>query len=107
MRCRQNQELERYSAAMLQDKLRLQEQADSLSQQLEAVLHDKFERKRFDADTPIDKTLAYLHHVIKVRSPVPSLHHCCSYLTQPCSHSLLHKWPVLLSNHHNRLLLYW
>ncbi len=64
---RQNQELERYSASMLEDKLRLQEQADSLSQRLEAVLHDKFERKSFDADTPIDKTLAYLESVIQVR----------------------------------------
>jgi len=65
--CRQNQELERYSASMLEDKLRLQEQADSLSQRLEAVLHDKFERKSFDAATPIDKTLAYLQSVIQVQ----------------------------------------
>ena len=64
---RQNQELERYSASMLEDKLRLQEQADSLSQRLEAVLHDKFERKSFDAATPIDKTLAYLQSVIQVQ----------------------------------------
>ncbi len=55
---------------MLEDKLRLQEQADSLSQRLEAILHDKFERKSFDADTPIDKTLAYLESVIQV-------HHAC------------------------------
>ena len=65
--CRQNQELERYSASVVEDKVRLQEQADSLSQRLEAVLHDKFERKSFDADTPIDKTLAYLQSVIQVR----------------------------------------
>ncbi|DBB07279.1 TPA: hypothetical protein ACH3X3_008783 [Trebouxia sp. C0006] len=62
---RQNQELERYSASVVEDKVRLQEQADSLSQRLEAVLHDKFERKSFDADTPIDKTLAYLQSVIQ------------------------------------------
>lgn len=66
MFCRQNQELERYSASMLEDKLRLQEQANSLEQRLEAVLHDKFHAKSFDAETPIDKTLAYLHNVIKV-----------------------------------------
>lgn len=52
---------------MVEDKVRLQEQADSLSQRLEAVLHDKFERKSFDADTPIDKTLAYLQSVIQVQ----------------------------------------
>ena len=63
---RQNQELERYSASMLEDKLRLQQEADMLTQRLEAVLHDKFERKSFDADTPIDKTLAYLQCVIRV-----------------------------------------
>lgn len=51
---------------MLEDKLRLQEQADSLSQRLEAVLHEKYERTTFDADTPIDKTLAYLESVIQV-----------------------------------------
>jgi len=65
--CRQNQELERYSASVVEDKVRLQEQADSLSQRLEAVLHDKFERKSFDADTPIDKTLMYLQSVIQVQ----------------------------------------
>ena len=51
---------------MLEDKLRLKEQADSLEQRLEAVLHDKFHAKAFDAQTPIDKTLAYLQNVIKV-----------------------------------------
>ena len=53
---------------MLQDKLRLQAQANSLEQRLEAVLQDKFLAKSFDAETPIDKTLAYLHSVIKVSS---------------------------------------
>lgn len=46
--------------------MRLQEQANSLSQRLEAALHDIFERNTFDADTPIDKTLAYLQSVIQV-----------------------------------------
>ncbi|KAL3130461.1 hypothetical protein ABBQ38_008282 [Trebouxia sp. C0009 RCD-2024] len=66
---RQNQELERYTATMLEDKLRLQEQANSLEQRLEAVLHDKFHAKTFDAETPIDKTLAFLHNVIKGEVP--------------------------------------
>lgn len=79
---RQNQELEQYSASMLEDKLRLQEQADSLSQRLEAVLHDKFQRKSFDSDTPIDKTLAYLQSVIQV---------CCALTLQWLTHSMGHK----------------
>lgn len=53
---------------MLEDKLRLQQQANSLEERLEAVLHDKFHAKTFDAETPIDKTLAFLHSVIKVSS---------------------------------------
>ena len=65
---RQNQELESYSASMLEDKLRLQQQADNLEQRLDAVLHDKFHTKSFDAATPIDKTLSFLHSVIKVSS---------------------------------------
>ncbi len=67
---------------MLEDKLRLQEQADSLSQRLEAVLHDKFVRKTFDADTPIDKTLAYLHSVIRVWQPTSLLIHTVCHVTQ-------------------------
>ena len=60
---------------MLEDKLRIQAEADSLSQRLEAVLRDKFERRSFDADTPIDKTLGYLQCVIRVGSlPHPSNH---------------------------------
>ncbi|KAL3147885.1 putative 3',5'-cyclic phosphodiesterase pde-3, variant 2 [Trebouxia sp. C0010 RCD-2024] len=66
---RQNQELERYTATMLEDKLRLQEQANSLEERLEAVLHDKFHAKTFDAETPIDKTLVFLHSVIKGEVP--------------------------------------
>ena len=64
---RHNQELEEDSAAMQQERLQLQQQAESLAQRLEAVLSDKFvARTAFDADTPIDKTLAFLQDVIKV-----------------------------------------
>ena len=46
---------------MDQEKAKLQQEADSLAQRLEAVLNDKFEpRTSFDADTPIDKTLNFL-----------------------------------------------
>ncbi len=64
---RHNQELEEDSAAMEQERLQLQQQAESLAKRLEAVLSDKFvARTAFDADTPIDKTLAFLQDVIKV-----------------------------------------
>lgn len=64
---RHNQELEEDSAAMQQERLQLQQQAESIAQRLEAVLSDKFvARTAFDADTPIDKTLAFLQDVIKV-----------------------------------------
>lgn len=52
---------------MEQERLQLQQQAESLAKRLEAVLSDKFvARTAFDADTPIDKTLAFLQDVIKV-----------------------------------------
>lgn len=58
---------------MDQEKAKLQQEADSLAQRLEAVLHDKFEpRTSFDADTPIDKTLNFLQSIIQVR-PGPCL----------------------------------
>lgn len=52
---------------MDQEKAKLQQEADSLAQRLEAVLNDKFEpRTSFDADTPIDKTLNFLQAIISV-----------------------------------------
>lgn len=52
---------------MDQEKAKLQQEADSLAQRLEAVLNDKFEpRTSFDADTPIDKTLNFLQSIISV-----------------------------------------
>lgn len=45
------------------------DKADTLSERLEAVLHDKFAPRagiNFDADTPIDKTLNMLQSIIAV-----------------------------------------
>ena len=67
MLCRHNQELEQDSAAMSEEKERLRQEADSLAERLEAVMHDKFNpRQSFDADTPIDKTLNFLQSFIAV-----------------------------------------
>ena len=52
---------------MQEEKLKLQEEAKKLAQQLQAVLNDKFVRRNtFDAGTPIDKTLGYLETIISV-----------------------------------------
>lgn len=66
---RKNQEMEQDSAALQQDKERLESEAAELAQRLDAVMHDKFEHQSagFDADTPIDKTLNFLHCIIAVR----------------------------------------
>ena len=64
---RQNQELEQDSVTMQEEQRKLQHEAKSLAQRLEAVLQDKFTpRNGFDADTPIDKTLQFLQRVIAV-----------------------------------------
>ena len=51
--------MEQDSAALQQDKERLETEAAELAKRLEAVMHDKFapQASGFDADTPIDKTL--------------------------------------------------
>lgn len=52
---------------MEQERVQLQQQAESLSRRLEQVLSDKsVPAAAFDADTPIDKTLAFLQEIIKV-----------------------------------------
>ena len=57
---------------MSEEKERLRQEADSLAQRLEAVMHDKFKpRASFDADTPIDKTLNFLQSFIAVRKKNP------------------------------------
>ncbi len=58
---------------MQEEQRKLQREANSLAQRLEAVLHDKFTpRSGFDADTPIDKTLQFLQGVIAVSLAVAS-----------------------------------
>lgn len=61
--------MEQDSAALQQDKQRLESEASELAQRLAAVMHDKFKHQSdgFDADTPIDKTLNFLHCIIAVR----------------------------------------
>ena len=69
IKCRQNQALEQDSLTMFEERTKLQNQADTLSERLEAVLHDKFAPRSgssFDADTPIDKTLNMLQSIISV-----------------------------------------
>lgn len=69
VKCRQNQALEQDSLTMFEERTQLQNQADTLSERLEAVLHDKFAPRSgssFDADTPIDKTLNMLQSIISV-----------------------------------------
>ncbi|KAL0043699.1 hypothetical protein WJX82_003553 [Trebouxia sp. C0006] len=62
---RQNEELEQASLAIQEEKERLEKEAQSLAQQLQAVLNDKFVPQRdFDADTPIDKTLKMMQTII-------------------------------------------
>lgn len=65
--CRQNQELEQASQIIQKEKDRLEKEALSLAQQLQAVLSDKFVPQQiFDADTPIDKTLKMMQFIIEV-----------------------------------------
>ena len=69
---RHNQALEQDTVCMQAEKLRLEHEAHTLSQTLNAVMNDKFEihRTEFDAETPIDKVLNMMHDLItKVRMP--------------------------------------
>ena len=60
---------------MQQEQDRLQHQASSLADQLQAVLQEKRHRRRlsFDAETPVDKTLNYLQSVISVSNSDPHI----------------------------------
>ena len=60
---------------MQQEQDRLQHQASSLADQLQAVLQEKRHRRRlsFDAETPVDKTLNYLQSVISVSNSYPHI----------------------------------
>ena len=89
--CRHNQELEQDSVIMQEEQRKLQREANSLAQRLEAVLHDKFTpRSGFDADTPIDKTLQFLQGVIAVSlAAAPAcMHTQPTHLSRVCHNSL-------------------
>ena len=76
---------------MQEEQRKLQREANSLAQRLEAVLHDKFTpRSGFDADTPIDKTLQFLQGVIAVSlAAAPACMHTQQmYLSRVCHKSL-------------------
>ena len=76
--CRQNQDLEQSSAVLHEEQRKLQREAASLANRLEAVLQDKFiARSGFDADTPIDKTLQFLQEVIAVGCAWLCVCACC------------------------------
>jgi hypothetical protein len=78
--CRHNQELEQDSVIMQEEQRKLQREANSLAQRLEAVLHDKFTpRSGFDADTPIDKTLQFLQGVIAVNLAAQAIASACMH----------------------------
>lgn len=105
MLCRQNQALERDWQSMLDEKFRLQQESKALSQHLNALLNDKFGpqiNKGFDADTPIDKTLAFIQFIIAVCFWCLLLHqgllalHCWTGIVAHCSLRLHEKSCILL-----------
>ena len=60
-------QMERQTAAIQREKDALQQATLDLAQRLEAVIHDKFMPKsHINADTPIDKTLNFLHAFVAV-----------------------------------------
>ena len=71
---RENQDLEQnriqmemQTAAIQKEKEAFQQEALDLAKRLEAVIHDKFiPKSHIDADTPIDKTLNFLHAFVAV-----------------------------------------
>ena len=73
---RENQDLEQnriqmemQTAAIQKEKEAFQQEALDLAQRLDAVIHDKFiPKSHIDADTPIDKTLNFLHAFVVVRN---------------------------------------
>ena len=72
---RQNQTLEQDSVAMLEEKARLESEANALTQHMKALMHDKFEHvpSQFDAETPIDKVLNMMQAFI---TQVGTTQHC-------------------------------
>ena len=66
---RHNQALEQDSATIRDDRERLEQQAEALSQRLAAVMaaKDPMHGTEFDAETPIDKVLNVMHsYIVKV-----------------------------------------
>ena len=60
-------QMEQQTAAIQREKDALQQSTLDLAQRLEAVIHDKFMPKsHINADTPIDKTLNFLHAFVAV-----------------------------------------
>lgn len=60
-------QMERQTAAIQKEKEAFQQEAIDLAKRLEAVIHDKFiPKSHIDADTPIDKTLNFLHAFVAV-----------------------------------------
>lgn len=72
--------MEEDSFTMHEEATRLQNEASVLAERLQAVLHDKFRplHHNFDAETPIDKALNFLSHVISVQATAChcTLHQC-------------------------------
>ena len=83
---RHNQELE-------QEQFRLEQEAEGLAQRLDAVLQANFAGSNFDADTPIDKTLAFLQSIVKVSMYLEStqlwLLHCHIVVHSLSAHFLM------------------
>lgn len=74
-------QMERQTAAIQKEKEAFQQEALDLAKRLEAVIHDKFiPKSHIDADTPIDKTLNFLHAFVAVCSSLP-----CTSQDDACS----------------------
>ncbi len=63
---RHNQALEQDSVNMQEERVRLEQETHTLTQRMEALMHDKFEHttSSFDAETPIEKVLNVMHAFI-------------------------------------------
>ncbi|KAL3144954.1 putative 3',5'-cyclic phosphodiesterase pde-3 [Trebouxia sp. C0010 RCD-2024] len=63
-------QMEQQTAAIQREKEAFQQEALELAKRLEAVIHDKFiPKSHIDADTPIDKTLNFLHAFVAGENP--------------------------------------
>lgn len=88
--------MEQQTAAIQREKEAFQQEALELAKRLEAVIHDKFiPKSHIDADTPIDKTLNFLHAFVAVRTDAP----CTLYGN---SHSQSPSWVRSCAHMHPR-----